>query len=227
MKKLFINNEMSHFKTIYLMNSNEEKKLHETKRVQSFISSSSDTVGIPRKSIDPSKEISEQHLLLEENSVPRSSTIPKDDDPKHIDKTIDTFKKEKQQPQMSSFPLFSQKSVYDVTAIKTKPLLNEITNSILAEQHARRTVTFDDNKTPSQSISNRSIPTSHVNPRLSNHDLTSNDQPEKESVNTSHLSDTVIDSGQMSFTIQDLNNLVSNKDFMCVFSHICQPKKQI
>jgi len=138
------------------MNSNDKKKLQETKRIQSFISSTSDKIDIFQESIDPSSEVAESHLLLEENSFSRNSTIAKDNDLKRIDTLIDTFKKEKQQPQNS--------------------------------------------------------------PR----DSTPNEQKEKESVNTSHLPDTVVNSDQFTYTIKDLNNLVSNKDFMSISSHIYQ-----
>jgi len=197
------------------MSSNDKKELQETKRIQSFTSSTSDKVDIFQTSIDPSSEVTESHLR-EENSFPRSSIIAKDDDLKRIDTLLDTFKKEKQQPQKSPLPSFSQKSVHVINAINTQPAPNETPNSILAEQSARRTVTFDGEKPLSQSISNRSIHTSYENFRLSNRDSTRNDQQEKESINTPHLSDTVVDSGQMNFTIQDLNNLVSSKDFIYI-----------
>jgi hypothetical protein len=132
------------------MNSNDKKKLQETKRIQSFISSTSDKIDIFQE------RVAESHLLLKENSFPGNSTIAKDNDLKRIDTLIDTFKKEKQQPQNS----------------------------------------------PRDSIPN--------------------EQKEKESVNTSHLPDTVVNSDQFTYTIKDLNNLVSNKDFMSVSSHIYQ-----
>jgi len=98
-------------------------------------------------SIDPSAEIAEPHILLEENSFPHSSIIPKDDDPKRIE-TIhtDMFKKEEeqqQQPHKSLFQLFNRKSI----PIDIEPLSNEI-----------KTVTFNDDPIDTPESPNDSIP---------------------------------------------------------------------
>jgi hypothetical protein len=191
---------MNHFQMMLSMHRNDKKKLQEIKRIQSSVSSSSDTIDTSQTSIDLLAEVAEPHLLLEENSFPPRSSIVKDNDSKRIDTLIDTFKKEEQQPQKSTVP-----------SINTQPLPNKITNSISSEQHARRTVTFDDEKTLAQSISNRSF----MNPRLSNHDSMSDDQGEKESMNTSHPPEIAIDSNPMNFTTQDLYHLVSHTDSMC------------
>lgn len=159
------------------------------------MSSKSDTMEIALKNIDVSSEVAEPHLLLEENSFPRSSIIAKDDDPKRINALIDTFKKEKQ-PQNPPFPSFTQKPV---------PI------SILSEQHTYRTMTFNEDKNTSHFVLNRSIPTLHKNFQLSDHESISNDQQKKESIDPPHSSDTVIDFNQMNFTVHDLNNLVCNK----------------
>jgi hypothetical protein len=192
------------------MNSNHMKKFQKTTQTQSLLPSSSGKVVISRKSIDPSTEVAEPHLLLEENSFPHSSTIAKDNDPKRVDTLIeaihaDILKKEEQQPQKSSFQLSSRKSVPVATAIDTQPSPNKITKPISStEQHSRRTVTFDDDKTPFQSISNRPIEAPHVNVLLPNHDSSPNDEPETE----------LVDSSPMNFTMQDLNNLVSTFTFI-------------
>jgi hypothetical protein len=201
---------MSHFKTIDSMSSNDKRNLQKIERIQSFVASSFGTVDVPRKSIDSSTEVAEPHLLLEENAFSHSSIIAKDNDSKRVDTFLNTFKKEEQQPQKSSLPSLSRKSVHLVTTINTRPA----SKAISSEQNARRTVTFDDIQTPSHSISNRSIRTSYENLRLSNHDFIPDNQQEKESVNTSHLSETVINSGQMNLTTQDLNDLVSTKDLI-------------
>jgi hypothetical protein len=189
---------MNHFQMLFSMNHNDKKKLQEIKRIQSLVSSSSDTIDTSRTSIDPLAEVAEPHIFLEENSFPRRSIIAKDDDSKQID----TFKREEQQPQKSAVP-----------SINTQPLSNKITNSISSEQHARRTVTFDDEKTLSQSISNRS----NINPQLSNHDSIVDDQGEKQSAN---LSDIIIDSNRMNFITQDLYNLVSHTDSMYILLNL-------
>ncbi len=206
-----MNNEMSHFKTIDSMSSNDKRNLQKIERIQSFVASSSGTVDVPRKSIDSSTEVAESHLFFEENAFSHSSIIAKDNGPKRVDTFLNTFtKEEEQQPQKSSLPSLSRKSVHLVTTTNTRPA----SKAISSEQNARRTVTFDDIQTPSHSISNRSIRTSYENLRLSNHDFIPDNQQEKESVNTSHLSETVINSGQMNLTTQDLNDLVSTKDLI-------------
>ena len=58
---------------------------------------------------DPSAEVAEPHLLLEENSFLPTTTIPKDDDPKRVDALIeaihaDILKKEIDHQQKASFP---------------------------------------------------------------------------------------------------------------------------
>ena len=57
---------------------------------------------------DPSAEVAEPHLLLEENSFPASSIIPKNDDPKRVDALIeamhaDLFEREIDHQQKASF----------------------------------------------------------------------------------------------------------------------------
>jgi hypothetical protein len=186
------------------MISNDMKRAQETIPAQSFLPSSSSKITNSRKSIDPTTEVAEPHLLLEENSFPHSSTIAKDNDSKRIDALIeaihaDMFKKEEQTPQKSSLQLSGRKSIPAI----------DITNPISSEQHFRRTVTFNDDKTSFQSISNRLTDTSHVNIPFSNDDSSPNDQPETDLVDTPYSSDTPVDSTPMNLTIQDLNNLVS------------------
>ena len=111
------------------MNRNDTKKLQEIKRIESSVSSSSDT---SHTTTDLLAEIAEPHLLLEENSFPGRSIITKDDNSKRIDTLIHMFKKEEEQPQKSAFS---------------------------SEQHPRRTVTFDDKKTISnRSLMNPRLP---------------------------------------------------------------------
>ncbi len=201
-------------KSIYQMSSNDKIKFQETIRTQSSDTVLSSNVTIFRKSIDPSTEVAEPYLLLEENSFPPSSTIAKDDDVKRINTLIeairrDTFKKEEQQPQMSSLPLSNQKLLHAMPTVNTQSSPEEITNLTSSEQHTRRTVTFDDDQIPFQPIR-----TSNVNFRLSNRDSIPNNQQDKEPVKTPNSSDTIVGSGQMSLTAQDLNNLVSNITYL-------------
>jgi hypothetical protein len=195
------------------MSRNDKINFQETIRTQSSATVLSNNVTVFRKSIDPSTEVAEPHLLLEENSFPPSSTIAKDDDVKRINTLIEaihanTFKKEEQQPpQISSLPLSSQNLLHAIPTVTTQSSPEEIHNLT----HTRRTVTFDDDQIPFQSIR-----TSNVNFRLSTRNSIPNDQQDKESIKTPHSSDTIVASGQMSLTAQDLNNLVSN--ITCIIS---------
>ncbi|CAF3788881.1 unnamed protein product, partial [Adineta steineri] len=60
------------------MNSNDKIELQQTIPTQSNVKVSSNKIEILRKNIDPSTEVTESHLLLEDNSFPSSSIIPKD-----------------------------------------------------------------------------------------------------------------------------------------------------
>ncbi|CAF0891715.1 unnamed protein product [Rotaria sordida] len=164
-------------------------------------------------------KLAKSHLHLEENSHLQNSTISKDDDSKRLHAHIeaihtDTLQKEEQQLEKSSLPSFNQKSVHAVTTTNTQPSSDEIANSTSSEQHARRTVTFDDDNAPSQSISNRPIRTSYVNFRLPNHDSISNDQQETELPNNRQPLDTAVASGTISLPTQDLNHLLSEDEYI-------------
>jgi hypothetical protein len=187
--------------------NNKDKKIAQTSTQKRTVPvSSSSQVSIPRKSIDPSAEIAEPHILLDENSFPRCSIIAKDDDSKRIDALIEsihaeTFKKEEEQPHHSSFQSSNEKSISVVPTTDTQLPLDEVNHSLSSEQHFRRTVTFDDDKISSQSASDRLTHTSHVNFQPSNYD-----PPPDEPVNTLHSSDTVT---EMSITKEALDILVS------------------
>ena len=56
------------------MEQNTDEKHREVVRTETFVSSSSDLVNSPRKSIDPQAEIAEPHLL-QENSFPHHSIV--------------------------------------------------------------------------------------------------------------------------------------------------------
>ncbi|CAF1178139.1 unnamed protein product [Adineta steineri] len=60
------------------MNSNDKIELQQTIPIQWNVKVSSNKTEIPRKNIDPSTEVAETHLLLEDNSFPSSSIIPND-----------------------------------------------------------------------------------------------------------------------------------------------------
>ncbi|CAF3020197.1 unnamed protein product [Rotaria sp. Silwood2] len=159
------------------------------------------------------------HLLLEENSFLPTPTISKDDDSKRLTTNIEVIhtnalKKEEQQLQKSSLPSFSEKVAHAVIAANIEPLPNEIINSTSSEQHARRTVTFDDDKASSRSISNQPIRTSYINFRLPYHNSIPNNQQETELSNNRHSFDIGVGSDSLRLTRQDLTNLFSEAEYI-------------
>ncbi|CAF3364498.1 unnamed protein product [Rotaria sp. Silwood1] len=164
-------------------------------------------------------ELTESYLLLKGNTSSLNAIIPKDDDSKRLNTHLeaihsDTVKNEEQRLQKSSLSSFNQNSIHIVTGTNTQALPDDIINSASSEQHARRTVTFDDDTALFQSISNRPIRTSYVNFRLPNHGLISNDQQEAESSNNRHSLDNDIGSGTINLTTPDLTQLLSKDEYI-------------
>ena len=93
--------------------------------------------------------------------------------------------------------------------IKLKASTDKMINLIPFEQHARRTVKFDDEKSPSKQTSDRPISTFNVNFPPPNHDSLPNDSQEAESPKNQHISDAGGRLGQTSLTAQDFEVFVS------------------
>ncbi|CAM4769649.1 unnamed protein product [Rotaria magnacalcarata] len=87
-------------------------------------------------------------------------------------------------------------------------------NSTHFEQHARRTVKFDDDKSPSRQTSDRAISTFNVNFRSPNHNSIPNDSQEAESPNNQHISDAGIHLNQTSPTAQDIKTLIAEHEYI-------------
>lgn len=124
-------------------------------------------------------EVAEPHLLLEENSFPASSTIPKDNDPKRVDALIeamhaDILKKEVDYQQKTSFP---------------------------SNDSSKENATIISNES-----AKRSLRTSHVNFRLSDHRSIHED---KEDLSVQESQEPATDSS-MPVVPLDLEQLVSD-----------------
>jgi hypothetical protein len=196
------------------MISGDKEQLQKIKEIQSFVSSSSsDAVDVPHESIDPSSEVAEPHLLLEENLFPTNKTTAKNTDSKRIHTSShDTFRKE-QQPQKLAPPVSNKKSTHATATSNTQPSTRPVINSTPIEQQARRTVTFDNtNKIVRQSLPKRSLHKSNTNFRLSDHDLMTSDEKDKESTNMAQPSDSTTEFNQTNIHTQNLDDLVRNQD---------------
>ncbi|CAF4544899.1 unnamed protein product, partial [Rotaria socialis] len=95
-----------------------------------------------------------------------------------------------------------------------KASTNEMINFIPFEQHARRTVKFDDDKSPSKQTSNRPISTFNVNFRSPNRNSIPNDSQEAESSNNQHILDAGIHLNQTNLTAQDIKALIAEDEYV-------------